>query len=79
MAVFEELNGRSERLQDPEARKAEKIARAEPKGRNKRSKSSSVSISTYKRTATFVNVATALAIIAVIVIGGYLAIQAFIN
>jgi hypothetical protein len=79
MAVFEELNRQSERLQDPEARKAEKIARAQPAKRKKRNGSSSVSIDTYKRTKIIVNIAVALAVAAVIIFGGYYAIQAFIN
>lgn len=79
MAVFEELNRHSERLQDPEDRKAEKITRANAQKKKKRPGSSSVSVNTYKRTMLFVNIGATLLIIAAVAVGGYFAIQAFIN
>lgn len=79
MAVFEELNRSSERLQDPEARKAGKIERAAPAKRKKRPGSTSVSLSTYKKTGFFINIGVVLLVIGVIAFFGYHAIRLFIE
>lgn len=78
MAVFEELNRHSERLQDPEARKAQKIERAKTP-QKKRGRSSSVSVSTYKRTKIIINVAVVVVVVSFVVFFGYQAIRMFIE
>ena len=79
MAVFEELNRRANRMQDPEARKAGKIERALPGAGKRKSGSSSVSVGTYKRTGILVNIGTIIVIAAVVITFGYFAITTFIK
>lgn len=79
MAVFDELNRHAERMEDPEARKAEKIERAPSTSARKRKGSSSVSLETYKRTTLFVNILGALVVVGIIGFGGYWAVTLFIG
>lgn len=78
MAVFEELNNRPERLEDPEARKAERIVRADPK-KKRRKGSSSVSLKTYKRSMLFLNIGVTVAIVGIILFFAFIAIKTFIE
>lgn len=79
MAVFEELNQHTKRLDDPEERRAEKIVRAQPKPTKQRKGSSSVSLDTYKRTKLLINVAVGLIIVVAVVAVTVTAVRIFIG
>lgn len=78
MAVFDELNRGSHRLEDPEVRKAEKIQR-EGNGQNLKRKSSGVTFKTYKHSVTVAYWTIGVLVVGAIVTFGYFAISAFVG
>lgn len=78
MAVFDELNKGSHRLEDPEVRQAEKIQR---KGgaKNLKRKSSGVTFQTYKVSIIVGYWLVGLAVVGAICFLGYMAISAFVG
>lgn len=75
MAVFDDLNPPTRRIEDPEARQAEKIVR-EGKGVDVRRHSSGVKVTTYQRSLTVLNVfigfGTVVVILGLVAVGVFL-------
>lgn len=78
MAVFDELNRGSHRLEDPEARQAQKIQR-KGEAKDLKRKSSGVTFKTYKTSLLVGYWLVGIIVVGAIVGLGYLAITAFIG
>lgn len=78
MAVFDDLNPPVERLEDPEARQAERIIR-EGKGIDVKKKSSGVKISTYQKSLAVLNLIFGFGVVAAVILAAVLGVYFFLN
>ena len=77
MPLFDELLS-TNKMEDPEERKAEELARSKNKAGKVKAKETSVTASTYNRTMILVGTIVGLAILALVAYVVYLGVMSFI-